>query len=249
MTPKLFDFIYGIHPHNNILTWNWLFTHKNNQWIQENKKLFREKRVIDYGCGKCPYFEYISDMVSEYVALDVIEHVNVPQHKKLLHITLDETGKIPNGVEPADIVLSNQVLVELHDVNFYLSEIRKTIKPGGFLFLTNPWGMPAIGHSDRIRFTPFHVVLLLKNAGFQIQQYTPSGYFFTTVALSLNLLLTAKNNYDIYTSEIKISKWKWVIFTPIVFLNNIVAVLLDKVIPLKRCPANYLIIAKKHTNE
>jgi hypothetical protein len=55
---KIYDALYGKHPHRTILSWNYLFTRRNILWVKKYAKKLRGKIIRDYGCGKVPYYQY-----------------------------------------------------------------------------------------------------------------------------------------------------------------------------------------------
>ena len=86
-------------------------------------------RLLDYGCGNMPYRPLFEDAVAEYVGADL------PGNEQA-GVTFSETGRIDCGDGAFDVVLSSQVLEHVADPDFYLSEARRVLKPGGTLLLS-----------------------------------------------------------------------------------------------------------------
>lgn len=241
---KIVNLILGIHPNNTVFSWNFLFTRKNIVWLKKYNSLLENSDIIDYGCGKCPYFPYLEPFTSNYYALDFHFNEQVNQNK-IKQVCLDSNGGIPDIVPKVDVILSLQVVVEVEDLDYYFSQINNKSKLGTRLFITSPWGMSATGYNDRFRISPYAIVSFLQRYGYEVIHYDSSGYFFSSMGLSLNLLLITENEYDIYNSKVIFSKIKTVIFTPLIFVVNLLSLCLDKLFPLKKSPANWILIAKK----
>jgi hypothetical protein len=241
---KLFDILYGKHPYRTILSWNYLFTRKNLMWVKQYAKELSGKIVVDYGCGKLPYYRYFEPYIDVYYGLD-FSFQNDDVKRKVVYVALSKEGEIPDTVPRADLILSFQVLMEVDDIEYYFSQVTKMAKEGTKLLVTTPWAMPALGLNDKNRISPYGIVSLLRKHGFETSVYNVSGYFWGGIGLSLNLLLITKNKYDINTSSIQLSKLKLVFFTPLVCLINIFSLIFDFLFPLKCSPANFMLMAKK----
>ena len=244
--------LYGVHPRQTMLAWNWLFTRSLIRWVKRYARPSSgaPRVALDYGCGKLPYYPWIAPRVDVYYALDFPDQLRrLPDAANVRRVPLAPDGGIPPGVPQATLLLSFQVLMEVDNPQRYLDRLAAHAAPGATLLLTTPWGMPAAGDNDRCRLSPYHVAELLRRAGFELAAYRPAGYLFTGAALSLNLLLVCKNRYDLRTSAVTFSPGKALIFAPIVAIGNALAVALDALIPLRRAPANYLIVARKAAAE
>ena len=86
-------------------------------------------RLLDYGCGNMPYRPLFEGTVAEYVGADL-------PGNELAGVTFSETGRIDCEHGAFDVVLSSQVLEHVADPDFYLSEARRVLKPGGTLLLS-----------------------------------------------------------------------------------------------------------------
>jgi hypothetical protein len=244
---KLLDFIYGKHPHKTIFSWNYLFTRVNIKWAKKYSKEFKSKIVVDYGCGNLPYYSYFEPYIETYYALDFRFSGN--KKEKVEYITLNDNGSIPaapdHDLKKCDLILSFQVCNELENLDYYFSEIIKIIGGNTKILLTTIFGLASLGHNDKIRVSPYCISRILQNMGLKILIYEPGGFFFAGIAVSLNLLLISKNKYDYNSPEINTSKIKCFLFTPIIFIINLLTLFFDFIFPLKRSPCQYLIIAEK----
>jgi SAM-dependent methyltransferase len=85
--------------------------------------------VVDLGCGDRPYEPLFRGRAERYIGIDVAGN---PQAD--LTVRPGEPVPLPDGT--ADVVLSSQVLEHVADVDFYLSECRRLLKPRGILLLS-----------------------------------------------------------------------------------------------------------------
>ncbi len=243
LSKNLFLFLYGQHPYATIFSWNWLYVRKIVGWYKENLSIFRKKVVIDYGAGTSPYYGLIKNDVARYVALDFYDKdIDTAGIEK---IKLCEDGSIPSLVTgEADVILSNQVIMEVDSLEKYFSNVNKLSKKGSKLFLTSPF-MQTLGPNDNFRISPAYINKILKRNGFELLKYSTAGYFFVGAGLSLNMAMILKNEYN-FNKEPAVSIRRMIIFTPLIFLVNILSIALDKIFPLYRSPSNFLIIAEKN---
>ncbi len=84
-------------------------------------------RVLDFGCGGSPYRSLFSCV--EYHGADLPDNA-------ARDITLVNEAKLPDALEPYDLVLSTQVLEHVSDPGLYLSECYRALKPGGTLVVS-----------------------------------------------------------------------------------------------------------------
>jgi hypothetical protein len=242
LSKNFFLLLYGQHPYVTIFSWNWLYVRKIAYWYRENLSIFRNKVVIDYGAGTSPYYGLIKDDVSKYIALDFYD--NDIKTKGIEKIKLCNDGSIPSLVMgEADVILSNQVIMEVDSLEKYFSNINKLSKKGSKLFLTSPF-MQTLGPNDNFRISPAYISKILKRNGFELLKYSTAGYFFVGAGLSWNMAMILKNEYN-FNKESVVSIKKMIFFTPIIFLTNILSIGLDRISPLYRSPSNFLIIARK----
>lgn len=241
------NLIIGKHPFNTVFSYNWIYVHNIVKWFRHYNQLFEGKTIVDYGAGNAPYFSIIENNVKEYYALDFY---NDPIKKnKLTQISLGLDGIIPQNPDlSADVIISNQVILEIEDQKLYFDEIFKISKIGTKLFLTTPF-IQTLGFNDKLRVSPYYIKKHLDRIGYEIIDYKTAGYFFSGMALSFNMCLIQKNKYDLKSEKSEYSVMNSIIFTPVIFIVNVIGTLLDRVFPLYRMPSNFLIIAEKRRNK
>jgi hypothetical protein len=246
---RISDFVYGRHPYNTIFSWNYLFTRKNIAWAKKYSEEFKGRIVTDYGCGNLPYYTFFKPYADIYYALDFHCPDTASLEKKISYIALNDDGSIPgtsvHELKKNELVLSFQVCNELENIEFYFSEIDKITDRGSILLITTIFGMTTLGDNDRLRVSPYSLKKKLRKAGFNVLIYEPGGFYFSGITATLNLLLVSKNRYDYDSSDIERSKLKTILLTPLVFILNVLSMFLDFILPLKRSPCQYLIIAEK----
>ncbi len=95
--------------------------------LEEHHLLDRAPVVADFGCGDRPYEPLFKKAGCRYIACDLDGEVDV----KI------EPGK-PLGLaaESVDGVVSFQVLEHVWDIDWYLRECNRILKPGGWLLLS-----------------------------------------------------------------------------------------------------------------
>jgi SAM-dependent methyltransferase len=86
-------------------------------------------RVIDLGCGTRPYEPLFQGRAAEYIGVDIGKNSRAD-----VVLTPGQPVPLPNGT--ADVVISSQVLEHVVDVQDYLAECRRLLKPDGLLLLS-----------------------------------------------------------------------------------------------------------------
>jgi len=154
--------------------------------LRENLSLF-SGRLLDYGCGKMPYRQYIlqHSRVTEYIGLDI-------------ETALDYDTSVPDAVWDGtvipfsdghfDVVLATEVFEHIHDPGHALIEIRRVLKPGGLIFFTVPyvWPLHEAPH-DEYRYTPFALETIFHRAQFSRVAIHPTGGWNAALAQMLGL--------------------------------------------------------------
>jgi SAM-dependent methyltransferase len=141
-------------------------------------------RILDVGCGTKPYRNYFQ--VEHYIGLEVDQGRLRPD----VEFTYDG-GKFPFGDAAFDSVVSFQVLEHVRDPVFFVSEIRRVVKPGGRVLITVPfvWEEHEIPN-DRMRFTSYGLRELLERSGFDVMNQEKLNTGFLAVAQILTGMIT-----------------------------------------------------------
>lgn len=117
--------------------------------------------VVDLGCGNAPYRSLFAERGCRYVGCDLDGPVEVTLHP-------GEPVDLPD--ESADGVVSFQVLEHVWDLDWYLGEARRLLKPGGWLLLSTHGTWLYHPHpTDYRRWTRDGLVREIETRGFQIE--------------------------------------------------------------------------------
>lgn len=146
--------------------------------------------LLDIGCGKMPYKEYILKMshVVSYHGLD-IEAALVYDFNTNPDFTWDGK-KMPFNDHSYDCALGTEVLEHCPEPSLILSETFRVLKSGGCFFFTVPflWPLHEVPH-DEYRYTPFALNRLLTDAGFEKIEIKAMGGWNASLAQMLGLWL------------------------------------------------------------
>lgn len=134
-------------------------------------------RVLDFGCGGSPYRELFPN--ADYLRADYIS-------TSRLDYTIRDDSTIEEADETFDLILSTQVLEHVTDVDAYLSECMRLLKPGGRIVCTTHGTYEDHGCPyDFQRWTGDGLARLFTQKGFDNKQ----GYKITTGPRAVLFLL------------------------------------------------------------
>lgn len=141
--------------------------------------------VLDVGCGRMPYKSLIlseQSRVTGCIGLDLPTAYYEPPD------LLWDGRTIPLPDSSVDSALLTEVLEHCPDAEAVLREVRRVLRPGGFLFLTVPfiWPIHDVPH-DEFRYTPFSLHRILENVGFPNPAIEATGGRHAVLAVILGL--------------------------------------------------------------
>jgi SAM-dependent methyltransferase len=193
--------------------------------------------VLDFGCGSKPY-ESLFVNATTYVGVDIESSGHSHDDSK---IDLFYDGShLPFCDSTFDGVVSFEVLEHVFNIDQVLSEIHRVLKPNGLLLLSVPfaWDEHEVPF-DFARYTSFGISHVLQSNGFKIV----SSLKTTTYILAVFQLFIAYVYQHLLPRRGLIAK---VARIPIVFPLNLVALLLDAILPSRYdYYCNNVILAKK----
>jgi len=178
------------------------------QSIESNLNLF-EGKLLDSGCGKMPYKEYIlkHSNVTDYVGLDIEDSLEYSTSVKPDHTWDGITMPFENN--SFDCVIATEVLEHCPDPKVFLKEVFRVLKEGGVFFFTVPflWNLHEVPN-DEYRYTPFSMQRILSDQGFTNIKINASGGWHASMAQMIGL----------YVSRAPMNKFKRRLLKPLLYL-------------------------------
>jgi len=238
--------ILGKHPYNTIFSYNY---HNIRPIVRFMKKAAdkvptQNNVLVDIGAGQVPYFSIFSSVCNEYIAVDM--EGSLPENDP--RSITQKTGMaedLPLSSDSADVVLSNQVLEHVLDPIKAVAESHRILKPGGLFIGSVPHISPVhLEPYDFRRYTDLGLKKLLEEAGFINIQIEGNSGVFGAVAFMLNMDFMMSLRKE--SREQKFSSAKAIIFSPLVGLLNLGALVLDTLLGNKqRSPSNLCWMSQK----
>lgn len=133
-------------------------------------------RVIDLGCGACPYREIILRQADEYIGVD---WAGGGPGESCVDVVADITAPLPFPDGHADMIVAFQVLEHLPEPARFLAECQRVLTADGTLILAVPF-MWQVHDAPRdfYRFTRYGLAYLLEQAGFvEVDIQENSGFW------------------------------------------------------------------------
>lgn len=130
-------------------------------------------KVLDFGCGSKPY-EGLFVQCESYVGVDLAKSGHNHNDSK---VDVFWDGKtLPFGDNYFDACVSFEVFEHVFNPEAVLAELKRVLKPGGFLLITTPfvYGEHEVPF-DFVRYTSYGLRHLLTEAGFQVEAVEKLG--------------------------------------------------------------------------
>lgn len=200
-------------------------------------------RVLDVGAGGQPYRQYLQGS-AEYVSMDLSERTGADIVGSVLDIP------VPNG--QFDGIICTEVIEHVEDPQAAVKELVRVSKQGGLLYLTAPmsWGLHYEPH-DYFRYTRYGLYSMLEREGFRVLETRQiGGVFVMTWARISDVMVTFLYRVGfplkyVVGSKLRVSLLS-LIASPFVVLGDVLATLVDAVIPDSRNDAlGWVILAQK----
>ena len=210
---------------------NWLALKTNNDALKRRLHLI-SGRVIDMGCGDCPYKEDILRVAEEYIGVD---WRNSLHRCSSVDVYADINEKLPFPDAYANTVVVFQVLEHLRKPLGFLKECVRLLAPGGMIIMTVPfmWGVHEEPY-DYYRYTKYGLRYLLNEAGFVDIKVEENSYFWSTWILRFNYH-TARYAKGIIKA----------FFTPVWFIDQVMALVFDRIDKNASDAASYTVLGIK----
>jgi ubiquinone/menaquinone biosynthesis C-methylase UbiE len=156
INPKIKYYSFGFIPNGNFKSdfWGKLFGFPNLLKRLQAKSIMQaldiqpQDTVLDFGCGAGYFTVEMAKAARKAYGIDVVQYVTeikIPEilKDKLEYIQTSGT-QLPFGDHYFDRVLASEVLPMVPDPNEFLREIKRVLKPGGRLVISNGAGHPVI---------------------------------------------------------------------------------------------------------
>lgn len=222
----------------NYLTFNWGMKRAINLKVL-NKLHFLSGSVVDLGCGERPFEKDILKYADSYKGLDWSNSF----HDTKADIIADLNKPLNIDSESIDGVVSFEVLEHLSEPDMMLNEAYRVLKKGGVIVISIPfqWWVHEAPW-DYQRYTRYGLKYHFDKAGFtDIEIEETTGFW---------LLWILKFNYQI----VRLVRGPYIMrqlirlfLIPFWFLNQWIAIFLDKYWEEKNETAGYVVFAKKHS--
>jgi SAM-dependent methyltransferase len=130
---------------------------------------FVKGQTLDVGCGRRPYEKTFFAGASKYVGTDYLSDRSRPD-------VVASALAIPFEDNSFDTVVSTEVLEHVPDPLRALSEMRRVLKPGGFLVLSTPmyWPRHEVPY-DYFRYPYDGLLHLIKESGLELEKLYSRG--------------------------------------------------------------------------
>lgn len=143
-------------------------------------------KLMDFGCGRKPYQNLFT--VEKYIGVDI--EVSGHDHNNSLVDIYYDGQTIPVENAYFDSVFCSEVLEHLFEPDKILSEINRTMKPGGNILITAPfcWNEHEIPY-DYARYSSFGMRHLLEKHGFTVIEEKKTGSFMRVLVQMFSLYI------------------------------------------------------------
>jgi len=131
------------------------------QTIKQYNLLSVGQHIVDIGCGDCPYKPIFLAHGCKYIGCDIEGEAD---------IKMEIEKPIPLPDNSFDGVVSFQVLEQVWDLDWYLGECYRLLKPGGWLLLSTHGNWLYHPHpTDYRRWTKDGLSLEISSRGFRLE--------------------------------------------------------------------------------
>jgi len=125
----------------------------NNQHYKNNKNYLhctqrlkimaslvdKNQKILDLGCGTGKFFKLFNKKNSQIEGLDISKKAADIGQKHGLKITVSDLHSIlPYKKNTFDTITAGEIIEHIYDTDFFLKEIKRILKPNGYLVLSTP---------------------------------------------------------------------------------------------------------------
>lgn len=112
----------------------------------------RTGSALDMGCGDGILLSMLQDVYDGswgLVGFEVSERRAEAARNRGHQVVVDENGTVPLGPASFDLVISTHVIEHAADDRTYAAELRRMVRPGGFIYIETPVKLPGAWYFRR----------------------------------------------------------------------------------------------------
>lgn len=99
----------------------------------------KNQKILDLGCGTGNFIELLKQKNASVEGVDISTKATKIAKKKGLKIkTADLHKTFPYSKNNFDTITAGEIIEHIYDTDFFLREIKRILKPNGFLILSTP---------------------------------------------------------------------------------------------------------------
>jgi SAM-dependent methyltransferase len=204
--------------------------------------------LLDVGCARRPYEMVFSPYVRRYFGADYppgAARRKVPNEK--IDVWVDAHW-LPIADSSVDTVLCLEVLEHLAAPWLAVGEIARVLRRDGIVIVTVPFLFPVHGSTDRFRYTPAGLRLLLAANGLTVVDLAGRGAFWAFFSQSLNQYIQVglfRSNLIFYRLYVLFRPLFWILAC----LINVFGLVLDRIHRDERFSLGYILTARKECSD
>lgn len=117
---------------------------EHSEFVESNKRVvrgrfehFNGEKVLDLGCGYGFYTDYFRSIGANVIGIDGSEKmIEIAQDRYPIteFLVMDITSPLAFENNQFDVIFSNQVLMDIENIDFVFSECKRLLKRGGVLY-------------------------------------------------------------------------------------------------------------------
>jgi SAM-dependent methyltransferase len=133
-----------------------------NKIIGMNTIALAHEKVVDFGCGESPYKTIFTSRQCHYIGCDIDESAEIV-------VEVEQPIPLPDNF--CEGIVSFQVLEHVWNLDWYLGECWRILKPGGWLLLSTHGSWLYHPHpTDYRRWTRDGLIREISSRGFNLKQ-------------------------------------------------------------------------------
>jgi 2-polyprenyl-3-methyl-5-hydroxy-6-metoxy-1,4-benzoquinol methylase len=99
----------------------------------------KNQKILDLGCGTGDFIKLLIKKNREVEGIDISKKaVKIGQKKGLKIKVADLHQSFPYNKNTFDTITAGEIIEHIYDTDFFLEEIKRILKPNGFLILSTP---------------------------------------------------------------------------------------------------------------